>query len=104
MNAKHTPIPWKLTPCQKVNIASRGWFVDDPRDGSRIAFVFGEQGEELRTNARLIAAAPELLAALKNLLVDSQYARANGYQSEFMLRKSEVAARDAIAKVRGGAS
>jgi hypothetical protein len=66
MKIKHTPGPWSIDPYQdedwRVNISSNGWNVasayhmtDDPVNVD----------DECMANARLIAAAPELLDVLK---------------------------------------
>jgi len=59
MNTQHTPGPWKITSLE---------FIDDSLGGG-IARVYSRQTrslEELEANARLIAAAPEMLEALKD--------------------------------------
>ena len=83
MSAKHTPGPWRVAP-RFVYGATDGIHVDA---GSRsyIAHV-GEHGDErAEADARLIAAAPDLLAALRELLRDHN-------------NHSIVKAEDAIAK------
>jgi hypothetical protein len=56
MSTQHTPGPWKTNGDPYVSTA----------DGKRsIAFCDTRHGHEDRANARLIAAAPELLEALK---------------------------------------
>jgi len=64
--SKHTPGPWSIGEHQKI--ISTGWSIRIPSDGSAIAYVLGERNPELQANARLIAAAPDLLAALQELL------------------------------------
>ena len=61
---KHTSGPWLVGPQQSVT--SRGWAITD-KNGNRLAFVIGEQSPELQANARLIAAAPELLSVLEDV-------------------------------------
>lgn len=65
MNTKHTPGPWRYTD---------GGIIDIPKNCLEIADVYGadihddKRGPELleaQANARLIAAAPELLEACK---------------------------------------
>ena len=58
MSAKHTPGPWHTAGDQGVQIRSQ-------RD--QIAKVWTMRGNEWKANARLIAAAPELLEALIEL-------------------------------------
>jgi len=62
----HTPGPWKIG--QHLPITSIGWSVTIAEDGSAIAYVLGDKNPELRANARLIAAAPDLLEALDDAL------------------------------------
>lgn len=57
MTAKHTPIPWIIS---GQNILAG--------DGIGIAKVYDNIGQPREANARLIAAAPEMLEALEMLL------------------------------------
>ena len=91
----HTPGPWALID------HGGGWF-DIESENERYFFVCGSGSrdsqsdqQQSQANGRLIAAAPELLAALKALLDD--VGRANS-----ML--GAVQARAAIAKATGAAS
>jgi hypothetical protein len=60
MKTTHTRAPWQL-----ANATPAGRFVGSGPDGVLgIAMAFGDTPEEQDANARLIAAAPELLAAL----------------------------------------
>lgn len=60
--SKHTPGPWDRT--TRTNIEGSSMTVIDANaDGRIIAFVY--EGDE--ANARLIAAAPEMLDALKQI-------------------------------------
>lgn len=64
--SKHTPRPWVLMP--EFHGDHGQYYITDEADGSEIASVtawIGEHRAEAEANARLIAAAPELLAALK---------------------------------------
>ena len=61
---KHTSGPWLVGPQQSVT--SRGWSIAD-KNGNRLAFVLGEHSPELQANARLIAAAPDLLSVLEDV-------------------------------------
>jgi hypothetical protein len=97
MSTQHTPGPWSVLPeeCDKPYIRIRG-----TRLGGRykIANVVtpvyegasSQEAEETRANARLIAAAPDLLKTLEEL---SLYVSHNG--DEWVRNK----ARDALAKV-----
>lgn len=63
----HTPGPWTINqhePCT-VNAIYRNR--ENPLPFS-ICQVFGQNGEEAKANARLIATAPEMLEALQNVL------------------------------------
>ncbi len=67
---KHTPGPWALYP-----YPTRPYFTQVHINGAAIADVYASgllKPEETTANARLIAAAPDLLAALK--LVQSEVA------------------------------
>jgi hypothetical protein len=61
-----------------------------------IAYVLSGDPEA----ARLIALAPELVVALRDLKYASEYARANHYQSEFGLRAAEDRASALLAEVQ----
>jgi hypothetical protein len=65
MSAPSTPGPWSIGPHQRI--ISSGWSIRI-KDGSAIAYVLGEKNPELQANARLIAAAPELLDALRKAI------------------------------------
>lgn len=62
---RHTPGPWHVGPHQKI--LTCGWSIRIAEDDSAIAYVLGEKNPELRQNASLIAAAPELLESLQGL-------------------------------------
>ena len=62
----HTPAPWTVGPHQRI--ISSGWSIRIS-DGSAIAYVLGEKNPELQANARLIAAAPDILKALEDVLM-----------------------------------
>lgn len=106
-NAKHTPGPWKYIDATKVagmqfapacviqsgdkNIARFSWNDNSPWFPTK---------EESQANARLIAAAPELLEALKGLLADIEdYQRVNNLGGEN--NHWQVISRAAIAKAEG---
>ena len=106
MNAKHTPGPWAVG--HEMNSERPGSvpvvaMVRDSLGGKmHVAFVNGMAGEQ-EANARLIASAPDMLAALRGMLdglrvptsVDDQNAERE---------EACAAARAAIAKATGGAS
>lgn len=69
---KHTPGPWKVSNYRPYDIIAR-----DPKESTYecgdnrydpIATVYRNHTQEFLANARLIAAAPELLEALKGVL------------------------------------
>lgn len=82
----HTPAPW----ANDATIPLKA--VDCERLEYSIVFVNGHREQEAQANARLIAAAPDLLAALEALLSDV------GPSSGL---PSAIQAREAIAKARG---
>lgn len=64
---KGTPGPWFVSEC---------WDVESKVTGNMVAAVAGfEQSDEDRANANLIAAAPELLEALHDILSGWKYIR-----------------------------
>ena len=91
--SKHTPGPWKWMMGGIVGVKR------DKHDQTVPSVVnhngLGRQGTETEHNARLIAAAPELLEALDALL----NARWQGDQT--VLTDAQAKARAAIAKARG---
>ena len=101
--AAHTPAPWRI----EWNTAQggEGHYITDINDMgeiSRIAAVLfhDDTDGETRANARLIAAAPELLAALKDVLRIAQAASVGVPGNSPRLDR----ARAAIAKAEGGAA
>ena len=63
MNTKHTPGPWNVSPSAKASTLTRVF----DETGKLVASANGPglfEGGEAEANARLIAAAPELLEAL----------------------------------------
>jgi hypothetical protein len=109
--SKHTPGPWFTTP-QYGNYAvySRGLVGDDTGDGWEpcICELDSDEPVNHEANARLIAAAPELLEALRDLelganTVDYCYLNMPGNFAEALLslRAYAKTAREAIAKATG---
>jgi hypothetical protein len=102
MEVKHTPGPWiekEWTEC--LTIFPHKGNEDEP--GYPLATVHkdpkhGFTADRARANARLIAAAPDLLAALENLLNPIE----KGWKVDDMTVRIEEA-RAAIAKARGDA-
>ena len=89
MNAKHTPGPWIWSAGLSI------WRESDSQIVSSVACdsVFNPTEEEV-SNARLISAAPDLLAALESLLDDADVCEVAGDDA---IRQ----ARSAIAKASG---
>ena len=89
MTTQHTPAPWTLDPC------ASGWMlISNGQD------ITAEPFDARDADARLIASAPDLLIALRDLLED---AVALGI-CESNMSGSAVAARAAIARATGGAA
>jgi len=97
MQTKHTPGPWAHYPGDR--------YIRDPKTDATIAFVCPDDGHcdepqymPWEDNARLIASAPDLLAALEAVLKYlPDYDRLN-----YEFRDAVSAARAAIAKAKGG--
>jgi len=100
---KHTPGHW--TVCDNTSQMFGQLTVDSERDGA-VAVCFTASSDEHNAplecfaNARLIAAAPELLIALRALLQDA--IELGIYEGN--MSGSAVAARNAIDKATGGAA
>jgi hypothetical protein len=101
--SNHTPGPWKVAPYSSV-VGCPITAQPDPTKntiliaGTRSAVSTDDEGfrSEVEANARLIAAAPDLLASLQNL---EFYVR----DSVFGNSQVATAARAAIAKAKGTA-
>jgi hypothetical protein len=104
---KHTPGPWRFT----VESVNDEWGIVIDASGGIIANVNSETGPDatsapamrqmpMRANGALLAAAPDLLAALK-WIADHGDAGAGGRPAYHDMRAK---ARAAIAKAEGGAS
>ena len=86
---QHTPGPWKAV---KLELASKVFWKAMCRDGNL---------PETEANARLIAAAPELLAALERILIAHDTDNCGVVNGEAILSHSFASqARAAIAKAR----
>jgi len=94
---KHTPEPWRTARDLLFDVWAGEWTPVSPR------FVIAEQvrghsDEEIEANANLIAAAPELLAALTKIVS----LRDGGWEdTDIVMRKAFEAARAAIANAEG---
>lgn len=99
MDAKHTPGEWKV----------EADFIDDDEspDYLRITAPGADvaSGILIDADARLIAAAPELLEAAQLVIAwfeaEEDHSKADFYKRMDMCRESEIAIRAAIAKAKG---
>lgn len=111
MNAKHTPGPWRVTGAMTKYVEARirdGWVQEVAAVGpTEKDHGYGPQQE---ANARLIAAAPDLLEALESVWLwmenqaDGQSKGGHATFDLMMLREQRDIARIAIAKATGGAA
>jgi hypothetical protein len=96
MSAQHTPGPWHVDLYDAAGV--------DGVDGCRVAITgFGEDDTD-QANARLIAAAPDMLAALEDAPTMSKYHGQRGFEADRFIADYEawrVKARAAIAKAEG---
>lgn len=91
-DTKHTPRPWFLV--ESKTYPPRWWVVTNPETwADRIASCPDYDGIPQLANARLVAAAPDLLEALENVLI----ALSMGWDLDGVVEKSM----DAIAKAKG---
>lgn len=90
--SKHTPGPWRYKPHSVDSNYMLIFCSNDPHEGDNLRGYCGED------NARLIAAAPDLLDALK--LMVEQFTKGSGHST---LKDSEarIKAHAAIAKATG---
>lgn len=107
--SKHTPGPWQddaeFPEHLIVPEYGRIWINGYDSEGApiHIGYVDGPRTVERIANARLIAAAPDLLEALKDMLSGWRYLRAvYGDLSGVGWDRAENAAIAAIAKAEGG--
>lgn len=108
MEKKHTPGPWRY--CKTNGSPTHGEHVIAGAKPGYLAEVRDCGSGDVGANARLIAAAPDLLEALKGVLAivsDSQGVAGyhlNGNTAEWDEFDEVDAAIDAIAKATGGAA
>lgn len=88
--SKHTPGPWTATIDREI---SDKCFIDALPDCPPVALTMGK---DMEANARLIAGAPDLLAALENVLSAVAY---DDGPARDILNLDEI--RAAIAKAKG---
>lgn len=72
MNTKHTPGPWCLDPLQLGTVGDICTLDGTPiaQAQMRQPMAAGKPDDERQANARLIAAAPDLLDALRDMVSD----------------------------------
>jgi hypothetical protein len=104
--ARHTPGPWHLRPVRPAHSTRT---VRDEQ-GSEIAFLqpdyvsFADADERTEANARLIAAAPEILEALKAMLApyegtsETVISKGYGLSTMLLVRGARAAVSKAEAK------
>ncbi len=100
--AKHTKEPWVL--CRMIHAVCETWGIKGEDTGNWIAQCHPFNGdavgqEEAWANARLIAAAPELLEALETVVERMEELQK---VTSYPLAWPRVKAMDAIAKAKGG--
>jgi hypothetical protein len=95
----HTPGPWSLSGVMALDTPM--WIVSVPGEQARIEI--SDYSQESEANARLIAAAPDLLAALEGLVEVAKAAleEVNRDGAEWHVAAELAEARAAIAKARG---
>jgi len=97
-NMKHTPGPWRLNAGNETEIMSARRNVARAHCGA----MTGIRVDEAEANARLIAAAPDLLAACEALLQSVAYAiAAQDAPAQSTMRANLANALAAIAKAKG---
>jgi hypothetical protein len=99
MTALHTPGPWFVG--NKFTISTRS--NDDDQTFDMLIPIADVYGENRVEDARLIAAAPDLLSAAVELLAAAEFSASTVDHVEAMLRYGEAdhALREAIAKAKG---
>jgi hypothetical protein len=94
----HTPGPWQVNFRDDTQVCDADGEV---RGCAPIAFCKGSH-HEARSNARLIAAAPDLLAALEALRLAREQDKYRSWEKGAPdFNKAEALADDAIAKAKG---
>ena len=96
----HTPGPWNVARTQSTHShPTRFWETLVESSDGLVAVGHGLTHQESDANAALVAAAPELLAALKTIAENS--AEENEWDAVEKLHANETLARAAIAKAEG---
>lgn len=103
--SKHTPGPWAISKInQRIDIISADTLSakklsKESNSGFIIAECFGDDDKE--ANARLIAAAPELLEALQRLVTEASVSVYKYRPDADNVHKAVCLAKTAIAKAEG---
>jgi len=99
---KHTPGPWIVSDETRENFV---WILDENSDtGVCMVHTDTDSKDESDANARLIAAAPELLEALESMLDYLKRQAKENSRREWALHNAHAEfMRNAIAKATGGA-
>ena len=106
---KHTPGPWKVVKPNNPGPQQENDRLIATKDKKHVAEIFQYQNHKNQNgpslaNARLIAAAPELLEALKNMVDVFQHAYNSpdiaGCAGDIVMDKAWLNARDTLAKVK----
>ena len=105
-NAKHTPGPWKASREEDGERYITANHENAPVGFSRTVAVlqrewFKNGSDGLHETAALIAAAPELLAALVSLQAEAWPLRSKNVRIDFSFLLADSAARAAIRKAKG---
>ena len=93
--SEHTPGPWVVCPIQKEDLLHSRKVGTGPEGWLGVAQAHGDTQEEADANARLIAAAPDLLEACRIALVylesdaDDQQEREDWAQIRVAIHKAE---------------
>jgi hypothetical protein len=97
---QHTPGPWTVERLAGKKGEKYVWMGGEYMGGHAIATVHDRIPERAEDNARLIAAAPELLEALQGMLANAPAPKGIGKDYSYILYRE--AAKTAIAKATGG--
>lgn len=96
-SVRHTPGPWTFTPA--VNLAASFWIGTD-NECVACSYGYADQPRNI-ANAHLIAAAPDLLAALKRLLGKFENCARRAGNDDEVIADATAFARAAVAKAEG---
>jgi hypothetical protein len=99
VSAQHTPGPWKDGPL--FGRETRGVFWTDTSKPGRWQRRVDDKGEFLAADARLIAAAPDLLSALRSIVAECKGPERPYSSDSFLPAQFIEAAQAAIARAEG---